>query len=76
MTSGAALGLPGKVGAAAGWVGGVSLLALGIVLGLSVEEFSSLLTLLHDVSFSTPAFKTQRERGVSSASGSPFTTTE
>lgn len=64
LPSGAALGLPGRAGA--GCVGGA----------LSLEEFSSLLTLLRDVSFSTPAFKTQRERGVSSASGSAFTTTE
>lgn len=76
LTSGAALGLPGRVGAAAGCVGGAFMLELGIVLGLSVEDFSSLLTLLRDVSFSTPAFKTQRERGVSSASGSPVTTSE
>lgn len=69
LTSGAALGLPGRVGAAAGCVGGAFMLELGIV-------FSSLLTLLRDVSFSTPAFKTQRERGVSSASGSPVTTSE
>lgn len=69
LTSGAALGLPDRVGAAAGCVGGAFMLELGIV-------FSSLLTLLRDVSFSTPAFKTQRERGVSSASGSPVTTSE
>lgn len=70
LPSGAAVGLPGRVGAAAGCVGGAFMLQLGIGLGLSVERVSSLLTLLRDVSFSTPAFETQRESGVSSASGS------
>lgn len=72
VTSGAALGLPGRGFAAAGWFAG----AFTVALALSAEEFSSLLSLLRDVSFSTRAFKTQRERGVSSASGSPFTTAE
>lgn len=76
LPSGAAVGLPGRAGAAAGCVGGAFMLQLGNGLGFSVERVSSLLTLLRDVSFSTPAFETQRERGVSSASGSPFTPTE
>lgn len=73
-TSGAALGLPGGAVAGGERVGGG--FELGIVVGLSAEPDSSLLTLLCDASFSTPAFKTQRESGASSASGSPFTTTE
>lgn len=41
LPSGAALGLPGRVGAAAGCVGGALMLQSGIVSGLSVEGVSS-----------------------------------
>lgn len=73
-TSGAALGLPGGVFAGGERVGGG--FELGIAVGLPAEPDSSLLSLLRGASFSTAAFKTQRESGASSASGSPFATTE
>lgn len=43
---------------------------------LSVEQDLSSLTPVLGILFSTPGFETQRERGVSSASVSPFTTAE
>lgn len=73
---GTGLGLAGGVRAGKGFAAGDLGLDSGFVVGLSVEQGSSLLFPLYSISFSIPGLETQRERGVSSASVSPFTTTE
>lgn len=76
VASGLTLGLVGGVRAGEGFAAVGLGLESGLVVGLSVEQGSSILTALWGISFSTPGFETQRERGVSSASASPFTTAE
>ena len=69
-TSGVALGLAGGVREGKGLTAGGSGFKSGPVVG------SSLFTPLCRISFSTSGFETQRERGVSSDSTSPFMTAE